>query len=160
MTFQIHGLPADTLQSLFDLSEQELTKQGARKVKADKPHAFPCRIGLRDADVGEELILANYAHLKGSTPYAATHAIYVAKDAKEAKLSPGEVPDVMARRLLSVRGLSQEKMILDADVIEGTELAATLDRLFANEEIESVDIHNAARGCFAGTARRSDDPTS
>ena len=66
----------------------------------------------------------------------------------------------MARRLLSVRGLSQEKMILDADVIEGTELAATLNRLFANEDIQSVDIHNAARGCFAGTALRADDPTT
>lgn len=89
------------------------------RVTADSEPDYPCRVSLEDAKVGEELILMNYQHLDGKTPYASSHAIYVRKDAQQAQMKPGQVPQVLSRRLLSIRGFNQQNLMIKADVIDG-----------------------------------------
>ena len=154
MTFQLHALPMEPFEHLFSLSDDELITRGARRVMADADHGFPCRISLQDANAGDELILVNYKHLDSNSPYDAAHAIYVRKDVKQAHPDPGEVPAVLSSRLLSVRGFDELRMMVDADVVEGTELCIKLKEMFSDPAISFVDIHNAKQGCFAAKATR------
>ena len=157
MSFQIHGLPRAPFQPLFALDDAMLAARGARRVTALTAPGYPCRISLRDAAEGERLILLNYSHLSAVTPYAARHAIYVREAAEEAALAPGDVPDVLTRRLLSVRGFDDGLMIEDAAVVQGTALALVLQRFLATPAIRFVDVHNAGRGCFAARVTRAGD---
>lgn len=155
MPFQIHALAADQFSHLFSLSDADLAAMDARRVTADSSPGFPCRVSLADAAVGETLILLNYQHIPHGSPYAASHAIYVREDAMQATPEIGCVPEVLERRLLSVRGFDEQMIMQDADVVVGRELGQTLTQLFENLEITEVHIHNAKQGCFAAKATRA-----
>jgi len=45
-------------------------------------------------------------------------------------------------------------MMLEADVIDGKELAGLIDRYFANEDVSYLHAHFARRGCFAAQITR------
>jgi hypothetical protein len=46
-------------------------------------------------------------------------------------------------------------MMLDADVVEGHNLEAIIERMLSVELIEFLHIHNAKRGCFMARADRA-----
>jgi hypothetical protein len=147
MTFQIHALPDAPFADLFHLPDADLRAKGMRRVIADSKPGFPCRVSLQDADIGDELLLLNYCHVEGNTPYAASHAIYVRKGQQQARPLAGTVPDVLATRLLSVRAFDDNKLMVAADVIDGQKLAVAV-----------IHVHNAKQGCFAATVTRSGSP--
>ena len=62
MSFRIKGLPAETFQHLFALSDEELRARRALRRTVDEANAFPCRVSLTDAAPGEEVLLVNYEH--------------------------------------------------------------------------------------------------
>lgn len=155
MTFQIHSLAKEPFDHLFSLSDTDLKAKSILKITADSNPGFPCRVSLQEAKIGDELLLLNYQHLEGDTPYAATHAIYVRKDAIQAHIDAGEVPASLAQRVLSVRGFDKRSLMVEADVVDGQELAEKLEELFANPEIEFIHIHNAKQGCFAAKVTRN-----
>ena len=157
MTFQIHALPKTPFEALFELTDAELQERGMLRVIAMSDPGYPCRVSLQDAKVGEELILLNYRHLDGNTPYSASHAIYVRKDAQQARPLPGQIPEVLSRRLLSVRGFDRQKMMVEADAVDGKDLGAALDALFANIDVDLVHVHNAKQGCFAAMVTRAEE---
>ncbi|MEZ5779890.1 MAG: DUF1203 domain-containing protein [Paracoccaceae bacterium] len=154
MDFQIHALPAERFQHLFDLDDQELAKIGAmRRTVTDYP-GTPCRVSLADARPGETVLLLNYEHLPELSPFRASHAIYVRKDAPMARPAKGEVPDVLASRLLSVRGFDADHLMEDADVVDGTRLAARLRTMLDDGRIAYIHVHFAKYGCFAARVTR------
>ena len=155
MTFRITALDPAPFAPLFALDDAALAARCARRVVADSSPGFPCRVSLADAAVGETLILVNHQHLGGTTPYAASHAIFIRQGAEQAQPAPGEVPLVLSRRLLSVRAYDDQSLMVDADVLEGTGLANHLGGLFARPEVSFVHIHNARPGCFAAAAVRA-----
>jgi hypothetical protein len=155
MTFQIKPLKRARFQALFAQTTEELAAQSILRVTADSPHAFPCRVSLQDAEPGETLLLLNYEHQPALTPYRATHAIYVREHAEEAHPAPGEIPEVLRRRTLSVRGFTETGILQLADLTEGTDLATALQTMFANPDIAYVHIHNAKPGCYAARADRT-----
>jgi hypothetical protein len=154
MTFQIHALDPAPYRPLFDLDDNSLRARGARRVTATSDPGFPCRVSLADAGVGETLLLVNHAHLVGPTPYAASHAIYIREAAVPVMPATGEVPDVLARRLLSVRGFDGDQMMIAADVIDGRDLGSHLAALFADTAMDFVHLHYARPGCFAAAVTR------
>lgn len=155
MSFQITGLAPEPFQAFFDMSDAELAAQGARRVTAHESPGYPCRVSLADADVGDELILMNHAHLPVASAYRSSYAIYVRKDVTQAHPAVGEIPEVLSRRLLAVRGFGSDDFIRDGDVVEGTDLGPAIEALFANPEVAYVQIYNAKHGCFAATAHRA-----
>lgn len=155
MPFQLHALSGQLFEHLFALSDDDLHAQSARRIIADADVGYPCRISLQDAKIGDEVILANYKHLDGLTPYAASHAIYIRKGVERAVLAAGTVPEMLSSRLLSVRGFDAQDLMVDADIIEGDQLSAKLPAMFADPAIRFVDIHYAKRGCFAAKATRA-----
>ena len=57
MSFRITGLSPEPFRHLYGLSDQELARHGVRRCIADKNHGFPDRVEMRDASVGEKLLL-------------------------------------------------------------------------------------------------------
>ena len=156
MSFRIQPLPLAPFQPLFDLDDEALLAMGARRMVADKPHSAPCRVSLTDAEPGEVLILLNHRHLdEPSSPYRSAGPIFVREAAVEARPAPGETPDMLTRRLLSVRAYDAQWMMTDADVVEGGDLAGRLALWFADGPVARVHIHTARRGCFLAEAARA-----
>jgi hypothetical protein len=154
MSFQISGLPLAPFAPLFGLSDVELASHSAVRQTADKFPGFPCRVSLRDAEPGETLLLLNYEHLPVATPYRSRHAIYIREGARETRLAVNEVPDLLRRRLLSLRAFSGQGMMLDADVTEGREIEPVIERMLDNPQAEYIHIHNARPGCYAARVDR------
>ncbi|MGH8253284.1 MAG: DUF1203 domain-containing protein [Steroidobacteraceae bacterium] len=155
MDFRIVALPVASFAPLFGLPETELAARGVKRVVADRQPGFPCRVSLRDAAPGESLLLLNYEHLSSSSPYRSSHAIFVRENAVECVPRVNEIPDVLARRLLSVRAFDAAGMMLEADVTEGSQVAPLIARYLDDERVGFVHIHNARPGCYAAQAVRA-----
>ena len=154
MSFRITGLAPEPFQPLFDLSDEALRELGALRVVADDPR-MPCRVSMAHAELGEELLLLNYAHQPANTPYRATHAIYVRRIADRAFDAIDTVPEVLASRLIAVRAFDERHMMIDAEVSEGDATAALLTRLLENPKASYLQAHYARRGCYAARVERA-----
>jgi hypothetical protein len=154
MSFRISGLDAAPFTALFSLSDQQLAQRAAvRRVAASKP-GFPCRISLTDAEVGDEVILVHYEHHAVASPFRASHAIYVRKGEQQFD-AVDSVPPMLRSRLLSVRAFDADGMLADADVTDGTDLEALIERQFGNAQTQYLHIHFARPGCYAARVDRA-----
>ena len=123
-------------------------------VVSEKP-GFPCRVSLKEADIGDVVWLTNYRHLDTSSPYNASHAIFITKDREVADLEPGVIPEIVENYLVSIRAFDGKGFMLDADVAKGSEeIRELLDRFFCNDAVCEVHVHTARRGCFLARAIR------
>jgi hypothetical protein len=154
MDFQIKGLAADAFAPLFRLSDAELAHHLAMRMIADRQPGFPCRVSLRDAEVGETVMLINHEHLALESPYRSRHAIFVRENAIEARLEINEIPEILATRLLSLRGFDEAGMMVDADVVQGRGLALAVKRMLRSPRVRYLHAHNAKPGCFAARIDR------
>jgi len=155
LDFRISGLPLAPFVALFGLSEQALAARDALRRIADKTPGFPCRVSLQEADVGEPVLLLNYEHLSVAGPYRSRHAIYVREYAAECTPDINEVPEVIGRRLLSVRGFDSNGMMVEADVVEGSRVTPLIQRWLENPCIDHLHLHNAKPGCYAARVDRA-----
>ncbi len=155
MDFRVTGLPVNQFAHLYGLAEDELARLGVIRYVADCSPGFPDRIEMIDAKLGETLLLLNHCCQPASTPYRATHAIFVREGAKHTYDRINEVPEIMRTRLLSLRSYDSRGMMLDADVVDGRQVEALIDRLFANPAAACIHAHNAKRGCYSGRIDRA-----
>jgi hypothetical protein len=147
--FRISALPLEPFAEFFQLSDPELAKCGARRYVADKKPGFPCRVSLVDAEPGERLILLPFPHHAVASPYQACGPIFVREQAQQAMPAIGEVPEYLRRRLLSFRAYDQAGMMVDAEVAEGRDLEAQVERFFSDPGVAYVHVHNARPGCYS-----------
>ena len=155
-SFRLVGLAADNFEPFFAMNDAELAALGARRVVADAPVGFPCRVSLEDAAVGDELLLLPFEHLSARSPYRASGPVYVRARARRAVLEPGVVPPYVTRRLMSVRAYDASDMMVAGEVCEGADVHATLERLVADDAVAFIHLHNARRGCFSCRVERVD----
>ena len=104
---------------------------------------------------GQHALLVNYQHLPVATPYRAAHAIFIREGATQPREFVDEIPDVLARRLLSIRAFDANGMMLDADVVQGRDAEASIQRFFENAATAYLHAHNAKQGCFAARIDRN-----
>jgi hypothetical protein len=112
-------------------------------------------VSLRDAEVGERVILLNFEHLSGATPYRSSHAIFVRDGAVRARPEAGEIPEYLGRRLLSVRAFDGARRMTAAEVVEGREARALFSRLLEPGDVEFLHVHNARHGCYLARVDRA-----
>ena len=148
MSFAISGLPVEPFSPLFGRSDRDLAALGVRRVLIEEPRVAPCRITLRDAEPGETVLLLNHEHQSAPTPYRSAHAIYVREIAKAAATLVDEIPDVFVGRILSLRAFDSAGMMTDADLCEGDEAPALIERLLEDPAVDYLHAHSARRGCF------------
>lgn len=155
MSFKISALSPEKFEKYFRMSDTELASAGACKQVVTEYPGSPCRITLTDAPVGETVFLVNYTHLAAHTPYRASHAIFVRQTSDQYRPRPGEIPQSLASRLLSVRAFDTSDMMITADVVPGENLASLLEQFFADPQVDYVHLHYAKQGCFAASVKRA-----
>jgi hypothetical protein len=153
--FRIVALPGERVAALFSQTDARLAERGIRRVTADRKPGFPCRVSLADADPGERLLLLPFTHQPAESPYRASGPIFVREGAVQASPRVGEVPESVRSRLLSVRAYCDDHTIVDADVCEGRDLEAVIDRFFADMRARYIHLHNARPGCYSCRVERA-----
>lgn len=155
MSYRIRGLSSATFAHLYGLTEAELARLGAERVIADKPHCYPDRIEMRDAEPGEALLLLNHMHQPAESPYRASHAIFVIEGATRTYDAVGTIPPVMRHRVLSLRAFDARDKIIDGRVVPGAEAEPVIEEMLANPNVCYIHAHNAGHGCYAGLIERA-----
>ena len=155
MTYRIEGLAPQAFRPLFEMSEEALAERGARRVVADAPTGFPCRVSLQDAAPGEALVLVHHVSHDVPTPFRSAYAIYVREAAESPAVFEDETPDYLERRTLGLRGFDSEGMLKDALIALPGEADARIRALLERPDIASIHAHNAAQGCFLARIERN-----
>lgn len=154
MDYRIQGLSPAPFMPLYGMSDDELAARNAKRYVANTMPGFPDRIEMRDAEPGERLILVNYVHQPAATPYHASHAVFVLEGAEKSYDAVNEIPEVLRRRILSIRAFDRNHWLVEGDVCDGRELGATIQRVFSNPEVAYVHAHYAKPGCYAARIER------
>lgn len=153
MNFRIAGLDPAPFAHLHALSDDELSARGVVRMRIEAKHSAPCRISLDDAEIGEHVLLINHPHQPAETPYKQQGPIFVRETHARADVAK-VVPPALARRTLSLRGFDATHMMIEAELVEGADAVALIERFFANENVAYIHAHYARRGCFAATITR------
>lgn len=146
--FRIAGLDPGRFSHLYGRSEAELAEQHVYRYRVDASPGFPDRIEMRDLEPGESALLVNYTHLDQPLPYRSSHAVFVREGATKPYDAIDEIPQVLRRRILSVRAFDDAAMMLDGDVIDGAALPDQVQALLSDSRVDFIDVHFARRGCF------------
>lgn len=154
MSFRITGLASEPFEPLYGRPADELARLGIERHVAESKPGFPDRIALREAEPGETVLLLNYEHQPASTPYRASHAIFVIEGERRRFDAIDTVPAVLRARMLSVRAFDARGAMRDADLADGREVEALIERLFVRDDVAYLHVHYAKRGCYAARVDR------
>jgi len=151
-SFRIRGLEAEQFRDLFALTDAQLADRHARRIVVDGP-GYPCRVSLTDATPGDSVILVSYEHHRTDSPFRASMAIYV-REGERTFDAIDTVPAQLRKRLLSLRGYDAAGMLRQAEVMEGREIEAGIDKVFADPKVAYIHTHFAKPGCYAALIER------
>ena len=155
MAYRIEGLAPQAFESLFAMMDGELAARGAMRVTADSPTGFPCRVSLRDADEGEELVLLNHVSHDVKGPFRTTYAIYVRRDAEAPASFTDEAPPYLDSRTLSLRGFGADGLLKHGLLAMPGEADAKIRALLERPEVDTIHAHAATYGCFLARIERN-----
>ncbi|MFD1035197.1 DUF1203 domain-containing protein [Sphingomonas hankookensis] len=155
MGFVIRGLDPAPFRDLYGMDANALAGRLAQRVVADAAFGYPDRIGLRDAAIGEPLLLVHYVHQPAATPYRASHAIFVREGADQAAVFTDHVPTMLTRRMLSLRAFDEADAMTAAALVSGDAAHDMIGQLLARSDVAYLHAHFAVRGCFAARIART-----
>lgn len=146
--YRIHPIDAHTADAL------RATATGV--LVADSEPGWPCRQCLRDAHVGEEVVLVSHDPFASSStsPYRGAGPIFLHRQPCTPAAPTTAPPAQLTTRRLSVRAFDADDLMIAGEVVDGRDLPTALDGLFADETVVQVHVHNAGRGCFAARVTR------
>lgn len=148
INFQFQSLDRDLFASYFQMSGSQLKSIGAYVFESDECPCYPCRVSLADAKVGENVLAINFEHLAVDSPYRSSGPIFVRENSQTRKMEQNEIPVMLKHRLLSVRGYSENNLMIKADTVAGEELENIISGQFSDELVQYIHVHNAGPGCF------------
>lgn len=155
MSFRITGLSPEPFQSLYGLTDDALAARGVVRLPVDECPGFPDRVTLEDAPRGTHVLLLNHTHQPAATPFHASHAIFVLEGAETRYDRVDDVPEVLRRRVISLRAFDEGHAMVDAALAEGTDLEPAIERLLSDERVSYIQAHYATRGCYAAEISRA-----
>lgn len=147
MIFVIQALPMKPFAHLFELPADELETLNARRCTAARSPGYPCRVSLRDAAPGEELVLCRFEHQPAGGPYRGSGPVFVRREAQDAIMEPGQVPDLLRSRMLSVRAYDERHDLTRGEATDGRQAEAAIDSCLGSEEVSYLHLHFAGPGC-------------
>lgn len=154
MNFQINALSHQPFQHLFNLNDVELKDIGGVRMIVNENPGFPCRVSLEDATIGEEVLLIPFEHHKTNSPYQAKGPIFIRKGIKQRVLQQNETPKMLEHRLLSYRGYDKNGIMKSAITSEEKETKNIIEKIFNDDNIAYIHIHNSSPGCFNCEVKR------
>lgn len=154
VTYRIEGLDPAPFASLFAASDDALAAERAERVTATSNSGFPCRVSLKDAAEGDELILLHHVSNEVDRPFRMAHAIYVRPGAERATPVHDAVPAMLDKRTLGLRAFDCDGMMVDARLAQPGEADTKIRDLFDDPRAAYIHAHNAAYGCFLAAIER------
>lgn len=155
-SFRLVALPHEPFQALFALPADALARRHAVRMTADCRPGYPCRVSLQDAAPGEEVLLLPYEHLAEASPYRSAGPIFVRRGAVRRMPEPGEIPDAVSRRRMSLRAYDAAHRMIAADLRDGDAVGEGIEQAFADRRVAYIHLHHALPGCFACRVERVD----
>lgn len=153
--FIIKPIEKSMFSECFNLNDQQLEKFSAKWMIADSKPGFPCRVSLKEAEIGERVLLVPYKHHDVNSPYKASGPIFIREDAVEAKLNINEIPEILTKRLLSVRAYSEDSLMIHAETTLGSGLETIIHNMLTDANVKYLQVHSANPGCFNCTVYRA-----
>ncbi len=149
------------LVSIDSNAADRLRCGGGPTYVADEKPGYPYRQCLRDAEIGEELVLVSYDPFDQDSPYRSASPIFLHLHPCEEAAPSAALPSQLTGRQLSVRAFDHNAMMTDAAIIDGAELATNLDRLFGNENTPIASTSTSTTPAAAvGPSQPSERKTS
>jgi Protein of unknown function (DUF1203) len=143
--FRIVPLPTGVAEEARRIAEAGAADHAV--IKVDSTTGYPCRHCLRWAQAGERVILFPYASIPPGHPYSETGPIFVHAEPCEPYGATGEYPADF-RNGRAFRAYDADYNMIDAEIANGNELEAIIEKLFQNPKTEFVDARSVTRGCF------------
>lgn len=155
--FRIEALSKSMFEEFLCMSDAELSTANGRWLIADSSIGFPCRVSLEDAGEGERILALCYQHHDCDSPYRSSGPIFVRENSETASLGVNEVPQMIRRRLLSVRGYDSGGIMKAAQIVQGDVLEQEITQQFFDEDVSYLHIHNALPGCYSCRVKRESE---
>jgi hypothetical protein len=147
MGFRLSGLKAERFVHLYGATDDLLKAHNTIRLIA-RPDS-PCRVSLRDASVGEPLLLLEFQHQDSQTPYRSSGPIFIQEGQAHTGVFENDIPPEMQGRNYSVRIYDTNDMLVTGKVIPGDELKEGIADLFRSPAASYLHLHHAGYGCFA-----------
>ena len=111
---------------------------------------LPCRRCLNETAGGEDVLLGSYSLLRPGGVYWTPSPIFVHTGQCRRYDAVDHIPDIVRRRLVSLRAYGEDDMVLyDLGVIsDGRAIDAPLQHILADARCSYVNIHTAKPGCM------------
>ena len=148
VNFQFVALDKSEFVSFSDFTDEELSNFNARWVVADANPGYPCRVSLRNAEIGERVLAISYCFQNADSPYRASGPIFVREIAETARPSINEIPKMLIDSLLSVRAYNSTNSLIASDVVEGAHLESVITNQLSDDSVDYLHVHYAKHGCF------------
>ena len=116
-------------------------------ITADSPARFPCRHCLRWAQPGERVIVFPYSSIPPGHFYSETGPIFVHADPCKRYSATNEYPAEF-RKGRVMRAYNSKLDIIDAEIANGSEPEAVVEKLMKNPETAFVDARSVTHGCY------------
>jgi hypothetical protein len=123
-----------------------------RVVVADSPNGYPCRHCLRWAEPGERMILFPFTSI-AEGPYAETGPIFIHAEPCKPYARTQEYP-IDFRKGRSIRAYDSDRNIIAAEVVNGTEPEAIIEKFLKKPETAFVHVRSASHGCYTMEIQR------
>lgn len=146
---------AFTLAPISADDAERLRAEGGERYVVDAEPGYPCRQCLRDASIGETVILVSHDPFDVDSPYRSASPIFLHAESCAPDASLDRVPTQLSIRTLSIRAFDVRAMMTSAVVADGADAAALFEQLFDDPDVDHLHVHNAERGCWATAVRRS-----
>ena len=151
-TFRIIPLPTEVAQRARRAAEAGAADHAI--VIADSPTGYPCRHCLCFAKPGERVLLFPYAAIPPGYPYSETGPIFVHAEPCERYSATREYPGEL-RRGRVFRAYNTSYSMIDAEVANGSEPEAIVEKLLQNPETAFVDARSVTHGCYTFRIERA-----
>src|SRR6266571_6854557 len=116
-------------------------------IVVDSAQGYPCRHCLRWAQPGERVILFPFAAIPAGRPYSEIGPIFVHAEPCARYAATREFPaDFREGRVF--RAYSSDHDMIGAEMVNGNEPEAVIEKLLQNPETAFVDARSITRGCY------------
>jgi hypothetical protein len=150
-TFRIVPLGTEVAETARRAAEKGASDHAL--ITADSPGGFPCRHCLQWAQSGERVILFPYASIPPGLPYAESGPIFVHAEPCQRYDAVHEFP-ANFRTGRVVRAYNSDHDMVGAEVVNGSEPEAIIEKLLENPETSFLQVRSASHGCYTFRVER------
>lgn len=152
MNYKIVPIPSEIARSV---RENMKSAQYGHQAFADVAKGYgPCRVCLktfiRDK---EERILFTYNAFENLSDLPLPSPIYIHKDECKAFDGHGFPPELIELPLL-FEGFGEQSELVKRETIEKENIEKQIDKIFASENVNYINIRNSEAGCFVARIER------